>query len=289
LSPLANVRNDKWGGSLEKRASLLLEVVRAVRSQVGPEFPVSVKLNTADFQRGDFAHVDVIQVAKWLSEEKIDLLELSSGNYDSFTDMRIPKSTREREAYSAKYCKDIRAVVDIPIMLTGGFRTRAAMEKALQGNEVDMIGLGRPLCCAPDGPKKLLEGIIDSLPCYERDIQVGPRWMQWFFGEHTKWRIGWVVRIVAQQAWYFVNEYRMADGLEPLPPNKLGCLAAMRKNRKEECLIARSLQGIQSHGTEYNQKKRKSRRWAIMISLFLFLFLKFGKRSEKFSESQKKL
>jgi len=82
LSPDVNTRTDEWGGSLENRARLLLETVRAVRRAVGDDFPVSVKLNSADFQRGGFSHEDAVRVAAWLDAEKLDLLEVSGGTYE---------------------------------------------------------------------------------------------------------------------------------------------------------------------------------------------------------------
>jgi 2,4-dienoyl-CoA reductase-like NADH-dependent reductase (Old Yellow Enzyme family) len=71
LSPDINLREDEWGGTLEKRAKFLIETVRSVRKAVGENFPVSLKLNSADFQKGGFSHEDAIQVATWLNEEGI--------------------------------------------------------------------------------------------------------------------------------------------------------------------------------------------------------------------------
>ena len=83
LNPLANQRKDQYGGSLENRARFLLECIRAVREQVGPEFPVAVKINSSDFQKGGFSHEEAIRVARWLDEAGLDLLEISGGNYEN--------------------------------------------------------------------------------------------------------------------------------------------------------------------------------------------------------------
>lgn len=83
LSPLSNHRTDRWGGSLENRARLLLEVIRAVRANVSPSFCVSVKLNSADFQRGGFDETDARAVVEMLNTLPIDLLELSGGSYEA--------------------------------------------------------------------------------------------------------------------------------------------------------------------------------------------------------------
>ena len=83
LNPLANQRSDRYGGSLENRARFLLECIRAVRKEVGPSFPVAVKLNSSDFQKGGFTHEESVKVAKWLDEAGLDLLEISGGNYEN--------------------------------------------------------------------------------------------------------------------------------------------------------------------------------------------------------------
>ena len=109
LSPLANQRRDEWGGSLENRARFLIETVKAVRAAVGADFTVSVKLNSADFQKGGFAFDECITVAGWLADLKLDCLEISGGTYEqpAMMDMEglaprdepAQRSTRQREAY----------------------------------------------------------------------------------------------------------------------------------------------------------------------------------------------
>ena len=83
LSPLVNKRTDAWGGSLENRARMLLDVVRAVRASVSPSFAVAVKLNSADFQRGGFDLDDARRVITMLEPLGVDLVELSGGSYES--------------------------------------------------------------------------------------------------------------------------------------------------------------------------------------------------------------
>ena len=82
LSPDINLRKRSPGGSLENRARFLIEIIRSVRQAVGENFPVSLKLNSADFQKGGFSHEESIKVAGWLNEEGIDLLEISGGTYE---------------------------------------------------------------------------------------------------------------------------------------------------------------------------------------------------------------
>lgn len=160
LSPRANRRGDKWGGSLEARASLLLAIVKRVREAVGPDFALSVKLNSSDFQKDGFAPDDALTVASWLQRANVDLLEISGGSYErlSMAGSDAKASTQQREAYFLDFAKEVRRVSDIPLMVTGGFRTRTGMDEALASGACDMIGLGRPLCIEPDLPSRLLNG-----------------------------------------------------------------------------------------------------------------------------------
>ena len=172
LSPRSNRRDDAWGGSLENRARMLLEAVRKTRAAVGADFPVAVKLNSADFQKGGFDFEESLAVAKWLAEAGIDLLEISGGSYEqpkmmdlegleAAEDQHVAASTAAREAYFVDFAKAMRAEVAMPLMVTGGFRSRAAMEHALATGAADVIGLGRPMCVATDSPARLLGGAAE--------------------------------------------------------------------------------------------------------------------------------
>ncbi|MFW2387979.1 MAG: NADH oxidase, partial [Polyangiales bacterium] len=163
LSPLTNLRTDKWGGSLENRARFLLESIRAVRRETSPGFAVSVKLNSSDFQRGGFTHEESIEVARLLDAEGVDLLEISGGNYENpallvGVDDERAASTKAREAYFFKYAEGIRKAFKGPLMLTGGLRSASTMNEVLSSGAVDVIGLARPLSVDPDFPAKLLGG-----------------------------------------------------------------------------------------------------------------------------------
>jgi len=85
----------------------------------------------------------------------------------------VARSTAAREAYFVDFAKAMQAEVNVPLMVTGGFRTRAAMEQALDMGAADMIGLGRPLCVVPDAPKQLFEG-RESLPRFEDGLGLLP-------------------------------------------------------------------------------------------------------------------
>ena len=187
LSPRSNQRTDRYGGELANRARALLETVAAVRAAVGPDFPVAVKLNSADFQKGGFAFEDSLRVAAWLEEASVDLIEISGGTYEqprligvegmeAVEEQNVAHSTLMREAYFVDFALAMQEKVSIPLMVTGGFRLRAAMEQAITGGGADLIGLGRPMCVMTDAPARLLAG-LDELPRYENQLALLPSWL----------------------------------------------------------------------------------------------------------------
>jgi 2,4-dienoyl-CoA reductase-like NADH-dependent reductase (Old Yellow Enzyme family) len=186
LTPLVNQRTDQWGGSLENRARLLLTIVRETRKAVGPSFPISAKLNSSDFQQGGFSNADCLQVVRWLEEAGLDLLEISGGNYEEPSMMgsktsegaAVADSTVKREAYFMEYAEQIRKVSKVPLMVTGGFRSKAAMEAALASGVLDVIGLGRPMCVETDLPNKILAGGDGT--AWERNIKPAKAGLAWF-------------------------------------------------------------------------------------------------------------
>lgn len=161
LSPLSNKREDAWGGDPVRRRRFLIEVVRRIRAQVSPGFAVAVKLNSADFQRGGFTEDESRQVVEHLAAEAVDLVEVSGGSYESPAMMGKGKtqsaSTLAREAYFLEYAQSVRqAAGDLPLAVTGGFRTRAAMAEAVASGACDIVGIGRPACTTPEAAAALL-------------------------------------------------------------------------------------------------------------------------------------
>jgi len=222
LSPRVNVREDEWGGSLANRARFLLETIRAVRARVGPDFAVAVKLNSADFQKGGFSFEDCLGVVELLNQEGLDLLEISGGTYEQprllglegmepAFEEKVAESTRAREAYFFNYAAAVNQVARMPVMVTGGFRSRDAMNEALAGGAVDMIGLGRPLCWDPDFPKKIMDSTIDRAEAIEKTLRLGPG----LLGPNSPFKFIKVINGFGTQSWYYEQLYRMADGLEP--------------------------------------------------------------------------
>jgi 2,4-dienoyl-CoA reductase-like NADH-dependent reductase (Old Yellow Enzyme family) len=164
LSPLSNKRTDRWGGSLENRARLLLEVIKAVRALVAPQFCVAVKLNSADFQRGGFAEADAKQVVQLLNEQAVDLVERSGGSYEAPAmqgDARDGR-TLAREAYFLEFAGEIAAVARMPVMVTGGIRRLPVVEQVLASG-VAMAGIGTALAIEPALPKQWQAGQREAL------------------------------------------------------------------------------------------------------------------------------
>jgi 2,4-dienoyl-CoA reductase-like NADH-dependent reductase (Old Yellow Enzyme family) len=223
LSPLANRRTDQWGGTLANRARFLLAIVDAVRAAVGPDFGLGVKLNSADFQKGGFVFEDSLIVAGWLQDKGIDLLEISGGTYEQPAmigaagmqpiDRPQQASTAAREAYFVDLAKALMGGKTPPLLVTGGFRSRAAMDQALASG-IAMVGIGRPLCAAPDSSNDLLSGRIDELPRFENQLRIGPGPL----GPHSSFKIARAINSFAAQAWYYQQLRCLAAG----QPLKLG-------------------------------------------------------------------
>ena len=209
LSPLTNQREDEWGGSLENRSRALIRIVKETRERVGAEFPISVKLNSADFQKGGFEFNDSLRVAQWLAESGIDLIEISGGTYEQprlldlegiepIEEQAIARSTMAREAYFVDFAKAMRDSLSIPIMVTGGLRRSEVMAHVLKTGAADMIGLGRPLCIDTDGPKALLQG-AETLNRYEDNLSLLPRWLLWL----TRFNTIRTLNSFATQFWFY--------------------------------------------------------------------------------------
>ena len=163
LSPHHNRRDDDWGGTAEKRRRFVLAVYAEIRRHVGPGFPVGIKLNSADFQRGGFTENDSLATIRALSDAGIDLIEISGGTYEAPAmsgAMHEPKkaSTAAREAYFLEFAEKARGATRVPLMVTGGFRTAAGMNAALRSGALDVVGLARLLAIDPDAPTALLKG-----------------------------------------------------------------------------------------------------------------------------------
>jgi 2,4-dienoyl-CoA reductase-like NADH-dependent reductase (Old Yellow Enzyme family) len=160
LSPLVNKRSDQWGGSLENRARLLLDVVRAIRAGVSPSFAVAVKLNSADFQRGGFDADDAAKVIAMLEPLGVDLVELSGGSYESPAMAGRPTDGRTavREAYFLELATELARTSPLPLMLTGGI-TRRETAEAVLASGVALVGMATAIAVTPELPSRWRAGL----------------------------------------------------------------------------------------------------------------------------------
>jgi 2,4-dienoyl-CoA reductase-like NADH-dependent reductase (Old Yellow Enzyme family) len=164
LSPITNRREDQWGGSIENRARLLVDIVRSVRSVVKPGFAVAVKLNSADFQRGGFSPEDARRVVEMLNPLGVDMVELSGGSYEvpAMQGEARDGRTLAREAYFLEFARDIAAIAQMPLMVTGGIRRRAVAEQVVESG-IAMVGIATALSIDPHLPREWKNG-KDTVP-----------------------------------------------------------------------------------------------------------------------------
>jgi len=200
LSPRHNQRDDQWGGSLENRMRFVLSVYQATRAQVGDNFPIGIKLNSADFMKGGFTEEESMQVVQALADAGIDLIEISGGTYESPSMMGdkksnapVKESTLKREAYFMDYMEKVRKLVNTPLVVTGGFRSGTAMNEALQTNATDFIGIARTTAVDPEFPNKLVADNNHSMPLIVPTTgkpaldKMGMVGLVWY--EHQMWRL----------------------------------------------------------------------------------------------------
>lgn len=239
LSPLANRREDDWGGPLENRARLLVDCIRQARIESGAAFSVSVKLNSADFQKGGFSHDECLMVIDMLNGLGVDFVEISGGNYEQprMMDMEglVPSfeetkrsSTREREAYFLSYAASVQDRASMPVMVTGGFRTLAGMNEAVVAGGADLIGLGRPLCVDTATPKKLLSGEIAAADRWESRLRMGPG----IFGPNSPIKLIKALNGFGAQGWYYEQIRLLAA--DKAPDAQLGVLQAFLAHQRRE-------------------------------------------------------
>jgi len=152
LSPFFNQRTDQYGGNLENRTRLLLEVVQAVRKEVGEGYPVLVKINSEDFVENGFTADESLEVCAMLEKAGVDAIEMSGGTapgkYRSFR-TGVAKSP-ESESYYREAAARYKQRIGIPLLLVGGIRSLEAAGSIRCDGITDFISLCRPLICEPD-------------------------------------------------------------------------------------------------------------------------------------------
>lgn len=168
LSPRRNLRSDRYGGSLQNRLRFALEVHAAVRAEVGPDFPLLVKLNGSDFLGGSASEAEATALARYLAEAGIGGIEVSGGtpasgpNHPVRTNILRP----EQEAYHLPQAEAVRAAAPgVPLILVGGLRSLEKMEALLRTGAADLFALARPLIREPELPRRWGEGDLRRAAC----------------------------------------------------------------------------------------------------------------------------
>lgn len=150
LSPLFNHRQDGYGGSVEARSRILLEIIDATRRALGPTFPIGVRINSTDQLEGGLTEADALEVVRLLDRSAVDLIDISGGTY--FPGARASSDGASGGPYFLDFARRARGVTRIPVVLTGGFKRREQAVAALESGAADMVGLGRALVLNPQLP-----------------------------------------------------------------------------------------------------------------------------------------
>lgn len=148
LSPLFNHRTDAYGGPVKSRFRIIGETIEAVRRAVGPSFPIGIRINATDKLAGGLTEDDALEVVSLLDKTSVDLIDVSGGTY-------FPGAASSSDGlassgpYYAGFAHRAKAITSIPVMLTGGFKTRAEAISAITSGTADAIGLARSLVLNP--------------------------------------------------------------------------------------------------------------------------------------------
>ena len=165
LSPASNKRTDEYGGSLENRARLALEVIDKVRSAVGPKFPLELRMSAEEYLDGGYSFDDAIKFTK-MAETKIDLLQVSTGAHEGSFDRTHPSAFMER-GVNVHYAEEIKRHISIPVSTIGALNEPEMMEDIIDSGKADAVEMARALLADPYLPKKAFTGRDDEIVrCY---------------------------------------------------------------------------------------------------------------------------
>ena len=171
ISPYTNQRNDRWGGSVEKRTQIIVDIIKRIREMVGEDFPIMVKLNATDGfdEKSGKVGLDApeyVEITKILEQNSVFAIEVSGGIFEAGEVMSRPDIDKpEKEAYFKKYSKTIKEAVNIPVILVGGVRSKTIMQSLLNDGYADMVSMSRPFIRDPGLVLKLKSNEIEQVSC----------------------------------------------------------------------------------------------------------------------------
>ena len=171
LSPLFNHRKDQYGGSINARCKIIIDILARVRDRVGPDFPIGIKLNSSDQLQGGLSQIEALKVIKLLNQTSLDLIEISGGTY--FPGATACSDKSSNQPYFIDFSKLAKTMTKIPLVVTGGFKKQNQAIAALKQGSADMIGLARATVLNPNLTKDWLRGEAKN-PAYPRFNQTQP-------------------------------------------------------------------------------------------------------------------
>jgi len=162
LSPLFNVRTDRWGGSAENRRRFHLELIRRARQAVGSDFPLLIKFGVQDDEEGGLAIAEGVETARQMEKEGIDAIEVSSG---VGTSARISKRGTPEQAYYRDRAAAVKKAVEVPVMAVGGIRSLEMAESIVSSGDADLISMSRSFIREPDIIARWQRGETEPATC----------------------------------------------------------------------------------------------------------------------------
>ncbi|KAH8597181.1 NADH:flavin oxidoreductase/NADH oxidase-like protein [Bisporella sp. PMI_857] len=221
MSPKTNLRTDEFGGTAVKRVEIVLRIMKGIRGATKKGFCVGIKLNSVDVSGPDLLE-DTLEQIGLIIENGIDFIEISGGTYEEPLMMQvkntdIPASAKpsqrtiERESFFIQFAETVRQrFPSVILMVTGGFRTRVGMERALQSKACDLIGLGRPGAALPKLPKEII--LNDSISDEAATVRLKKTQLPWWESLTGKKIAG----AGAETIYYSGQIQRMGKGLPPI-------------------------------------------------------------------------
>ena len=167
LSPAFNQRNDEYGGDIQNRARIVLQVFERIRQAVGEDYPVLIKINCQDFIENGLSPEDSLETAKMLAAAGIDAIELSGGVLISkkLSPSRLGIKSEDQEAYFQEYAKEFKRQIDIPLLLVGGNRSYSVAERLVEEGIADYISMSRPFIREPNLINRWKSGDLSKATC----------------------------------------------------------------------------------------------------------------------------
>lgn len=176
LSPGFNRRQDEYGGSIANRARFLLDVLKRLRTELGDDYPILVKMNSQDFLENGLVLEDSLKVGIMVDQGGIDGIELSGGTMLSgnLSPSRAKISSEEKEAYFKEAAKAFKANISVPLILVGGVRSFRVAENLVNDGVADYISMSRPFIREPDLIKRWESGDLRRAQCVSDNQCFGP-------------------------------------------------------------------------------------------------------------------